>query len=111
MRPNEAKTIAVLAALSRFHPACVLFPSPVLWCSRRYMDMQFLKMQIADPKSVVARKTSTREQSMVLQERTAMFKACVASPEKPIDAPFLFNPKEAASMTGGTVERQRAVRG
>jgi len=79
--------------------------------SRRFLDIQFLKRDIADPKSKVARKLTAVEQNFVLQERMSMFKKCVASPGKPIDAPFLYKPKEAASMTGGTVERQRAVRG
>ncbi|CAE7300976.1 hypothetical protein FNF27_04544 [Cafeteria roenbergensis] len=84
---------------------------PSAYCLRRFVDVQFLKMDLLNPKSVVARKLSKREQDMVLQERIAMFKSCVVNPGKPSEASFLYNPKEAASMTGGTVERQRAVRG
>lgn len=101
----------VLPVCAPFHDSVALFGVLGLFRRRRYLDVQFFKMQMADPKSVVARKTTSHEQKMVLQERIGMFKACIASPDKPIDAPYLFTPKEAVSMTGGTVERQRSVRG
>ncbi len=108
--PRRAQARPLLAPLAL--TAASLPPSsPVAPRRRRFVDVQFLKMDLLNPKSVVARKLSKREQDMVLQERIAMFKSCVVNPGKPSEASFLYNPKEAASMTGGTVERQRAVRG
>lgn len=76
---------------------------------RRFLDVQFFKMDMADPKSKVARKLTATEQAAVLAERSKLLAACILSPASPPKAAFLYNPKEAAAMTGGPAERARAL--
>jgi hypothetical protein len=79
--------------------------------SRRFLDVEFLKLDMADAKSKVARKMAHSERDGVLAERINLLKHCIAAPGAPSSAKFLYVPKEAVSMTGGSVERQRAARG
>lgn len=84
---------------------------PSSYCRRRFLDLQFLRMDAEDPKSVVARKLTPAERKGLLAERAQLLFKCIASPDSPPAAPFLYEPKEAPEFTGGVVERQRALKG
>ena len=83
---------------------------PSSYCMRRFLDLQFLTMDMADPKSVIARKMTPAEQEGALLERTRLLQVCIARPESPPKAPYLYKPKGAELFTGGYIERVRNLK-
>jgi hypothetical protein len=84
---------------------------PSSYCRRRFLDLALFKREMETPGSLVASRLSPVEQRGVLAERTYLLMKCIVTPEAPPTAAYLYEPKEAAAFTGGTVERQRALEG
>lgn len=62
---------------------------PSVRCRRRILDFEFLKADLADAKSLIAKKLTQEEKDWVLAERGALAWKCVHQEET--NAPYLYN--------------------
>eukprot|EP00353_Schmidingerella_taraikaensis_P011056 CAMPEP_0185582926 /NCGR_PEP_ID=MMETSP0434-20130131/21217_1 /TAXON_ID=626734 ORGANISM="Favella taraikaensis, Strain Fe Narragansett Bay" /NCGR_SAMPLE_ID=MMETSP0434 /ASSEMBLY_ACC=CAM_ASM_000379 /LENGTH=80 /DNA_ID=CAMNT_0028201891 /DNA_START=23 /DNA_END=265 /DNA_ORIENTATION=+ len=57
-------------------------------CFRRFMDLELLKTDLADDKSLINKKLTPEERAAVLKEKNLLAWGCVYT--KPSSAPYLY---------------------